>query len=439
MRAFEQTDTLVIGKNLDVLLTRYISFQSDTPFETLRYNPGVDMINCEVYDNLGALDSKLNGGEITVRTRRKIGANQKLTLKFKILVRVTWQRLGDLYILTWSAVNLFEVKLSDPTFFQISGFAKIKGDRARNPRIFTASKNLSAKFKDHMVGGRGIIIAVSKIREPKFRISLLLDFNNRGESSIIRNLKLATPQSDVSKSSRVITLRGFRTNPKTTTDEQGNTILNFEEEDVPPGSSVFEVVSEVSLKPNPVGFDLTDLGKMSNLKAAISRSEKGAYFTTSVKGAFELNHPIVQKYAKAAMKKETVFEAHRLLFELANRQLTYQISEGRRSSTWALESGVGDCSEFSYLLVALHRAAGIPSRVVEGNIVDKEGLVGHGWVEFLSPSKGWIECDPTWGLVLGTSPLHIRYVNHQSGDSPAYIAFEGNNQIDIDWKFRLDE
>jgi hypothetical protein len=72
-----------------------------------------------------------------------------------------------------------------------------------------------------------------------------------------------------------------------------------------------------------------------------------------------------------------------------------------RGALFALQNKGGDCSEFSYLMVALCRAGGIPARFVEG-ITCGSAATGlsveqHDWMEFYLPGIGWVPADPTWG------------------------------------------
>ena len=436
MEIVAQTDSLVISKNFDVLLTRFLTVSFDESIKQFIYQIGMDLVNCEVYDTLGLIPSSRKGDIITIDLRRITVKNQKINLKFKILLQPSWEQIGDIYHISWLAKDLFEIKLSDPVFYRISGFAKV-GVNPQNNRIVIASKNLSAKFTDHISKNRGIIIAMSKKQKPKYYTSVNLTFKNDQPIGEISNLKIVTPQSDRYKVVKLHKITGTSQIPQIEKDDQGNYYLQFDTITTQEKTLEIEVVSEISLTHLVVPYDYTDLGTMQMLSQAVSRSKGGVYFTSNVEGAFELYHPTIQKYAQAAKQKNSVFDAHRLLFELANRELEYQISSGRRSSTWAIENKIGDCSEFSYLLVALHRAAGIPSRIVEGSVIDGDRLQGHGWVEFLSPTLGWIQCDPTWGLPLGTSPLHIRFVNHSSGSSPNYISFKSGHGVKLDWEFRL--
>ncbi|MGL2999680.1 transglutaminase family protein [Flavobacterium sp. RSSB_23] len=60
----------------------------------------------------------------------------------------------------------------------------------------------------------------------------------------------------------------------------------------------------------------------------------------------------------------------------------------------------GVCQDFAHVLLQLLRTAGIPARYVSGYICPNEsGLRGegatHAWVEFFTPTQGWLGLDPT--------------------------------------------
>jgi transglutaminase-like putative cysteine protease len=65
-----------------------------------------------------------------------------------------------------------------------------------------------------------------------------------------------------------------------------------------------------------------------------------------------------------------------------------------------LEIKQGVCQDFAHLLLQLLRTVGIPSRYVSGYICpNQSGMRGegatHAWVEFYSPTQGWLGLDPT--------------------------------------------
>ena len=79
----------------------------------------------------------------------------------------------------------------------------------------------------------------------------------------------------------------------------------------------------------------------------------------------------------------------------------YKEQDEERGALWALENGAGDCSEYSYLFVALCRAAGIPARIQAGFGFHRPSETledGHIWAEYYLENYGWIPVDVTWRL-----------------------------------------
>ncbi|MGC9346104.1 MAG: transglutaminase-like domain-containing protein, partial [Candidatus Bathyarchaeales archaeon] len=93
---------------------------------------------------------------------------------------------------------------------------------------------------------------------------------------------------------------------------------------------------------------------------------------------------------------------HGKVFRIYNFVIThmsYVVQENEMGALWALENRTGDCSEYSYLFVALCRAAGIPARVQAGFAfhTSSETLKdGHMWAEYYLENYGWIPVDATW-------------------------------------------
>ena len=80
------------------------------------------------------------------------------------------------------------------------------------------------------------------------------------------------------------------------------------------------------------------------------------------------------------------------------------------------------CSEFTDLFIALARAAGIPSREVDGYAytpnkdirpLSFNGTVLHAWPEYYDPQLGWIMIDPTWQNTTGGVDYFSKFdLNH---------------------------
>jgi len=89
------------------------------------------------------------------------------------------------------------------------------------------------------------------------------------------------------------------------------------------------------------------------------------------------------------------------IYDFVYRHVHYEKQDEERGALWALENGAGDCSEYSYLFVALCRAAGIPARIQAGFSFHRPSETledGHMWAEYYLENYGWIPVDVTWRL-----------------------------------------
>jgi len=151
------------------------------------------------------------------------------------------------------------------------------------------------------------------------------------------------------------------------------------------------------------------------------------------------------------------FTTARNVYNWVSHFLTYQVQPTDNGAEWAMVHKVGDCTEFSYLMVALLRACGIPARVLRGIVIADSSLqgvtpdfraavgrkwtfatvltngeftsdnsTGHAWLEYFIPGAGWITADPTWNnaadYAMRIDNIHVPYMAGVwigSGISPA--------------------
>ncbi len=98
------------------------------------------------------------------------------------------------------------------------------------------------------------------------------------------------------------------------------------------------------------------------------------------------------------------------IYDFVDQHMHYETQDSAKGALWALKNGVGDCSEYSYLYVALCRAAGLPARIQAGfafhhasnNVED-----GHMWAEYYIENYGWIPVDVTWHLFAEMDERHF--------------------------------
>ena len=110
-----------------------------------------------------------------------------------------------------------------------------------------------------------------------------------------------------------------------------------------------------------------------------------------------VNDPRIQAAAKKATAGATTDEekvkalSHWVFGHVQKKSL----DRGYAPAIATLESKAGDCTEHSVLLSALLRASGIPTRIVDGVVVDHTSAGYHEWVE-VNLGKGFVAVDPTF-------------------------------------------
>jgi transglutaminase-like putative cysteine protease len=90
---------------------------------------------------------------------------------------------------------------------------------------------------------------------------------------------------------------------------------------------------------------------------------------------------------------------------------------GTQSPTETLEKNSGSCRDFTLLMMEAARTLGFAARFVSGYLYDPavdgdpESRVGggatHAWVQIYLPGAGWVEFDPTNGIVGGAGLIRV--------------------------------
>jgi transglutaminase-like putative cysteine protease len=115
-----------------------------------------------------------------------------------------------------------------------------------------------------------------------------------------------------------------------------------------------------------------------------------------------LSEPIIKETAKKIIGNETnPYWMARRLFEYEIEKVDYELAGAWDIAPTILKRGTGSCSEYSFLYIALCRAAGLPARYQAGVSYRGDDAcvdnVYHRWVEVYLPNYGWIPVDPSRG------------------------------------------
>jgi transglutaminase-like putative cysteine protease len=82
-----------------------------------------------------------------------------------------------------------------------------------------------------------------------------------------------------------------------------------------------------------------------------------------------------------------------------------------RSPCETLDRRAGSCRDFAVLMIDAARRLGIAARFVSGYLCAAPGRVGgghtHAWAQVFLPSHGWLDLDPTNGIVDGEGLIRV--------------------------------
>jgi transglutaminase-like putative cysteine protease len=174
------------------------------------------------------------------------------------------------------------------------------------------------------------------------------------------------------------------------TDEYGNRYAEFDLSEQPAYSKInIQASYEVSLQ--AVHYDLGDCqGELPE-------------FYTEPELHIESDNPQIQTLAQQLSKGlKTPCEQVSAFYNYIGDHLVYRYNAANWGAQAALGTMGSDCTEYSDLLIALSRAAGIPARYLEGVYISPDGKdqlarTEHAWVEVYLPGLGWTPMDPTLG------------------------------------------
>jgi len=117
---------------------------------------------------------------------------------------------------------------------------------------------------------------------------------------------------------------------------------------------------------------------------------------------FSLDDPVIKNGVKEAVGSETnPYWIGRNIYNYVIDHIEYELAGGWNIAPTVLERGNGSCSEYSFVYIAMCRAAGLPARYVGSVVIRGDDAswddVYHRWVEIFLPNYGWIPVDPSGG------------------------------------------
>jgi transglutaminase-like putative cysteine protease len=116
---------------------------------------------------------------------------------------------------------------------------------------------------------------------------------------------------------------------------------------------------------------------------------------------------------------------------------TAEPQDKRWGAEKVLQSGIGDCDEFTDLFITLARLRGIPSRRLTGYHIDTTTLtpIPHAWAECYTPTNGWIPIDLALHIIgAHTSSYLIQKIEEFNPDLPDFQIQQQSSYLHVNWE-----
>jgi len=185
------------------------------------------------------------------------------------------------------------------------------------------------------------------------------------------------------------------------TDIRGNDILKvtwYNPSETIHASLIFKVMNTTKLEPIDTNapFPLTSLP--SDVKPYLLPTEQVP----------STHQQIVRKAKQITASAKTEFDAVQQILTWIVDYMNYVLNPKDYGAIWAIQTGKGNCQNYSHLAATFMRAVGIPVRILNGitlkepyNVRLGNGLLTmrmaegrHSWIEVYFPDLGWVPFDP---------------------------------------------
>ena len=216
-------------------------------------------------------------------------------------------------------------------------------------------------------------------------------------------------------------------------------IANF---DKPTRELVFDSFVRLEHTPHPIANDAAD---------ALDGSDATYPFVYSVEDMPDLQrsiercHPdpdrVIETWARRFLDTAgptRLFDMLATMTRAIRSEFTYgtRLVGGAQTPLETLALGSGSCRDFAVLMIEAARSLGLAARFVSGYIYSPAGARGdgrrlggghtHAWVRVYLPSCGWVEFDPTNGIVGSSDLIRVAVARDPRQALPLYGAYFGD-------------
>jgi transglutaminase-like putative cysteine protease len=185
----------------------------------------------------------------------------------------------------------------------------------------------------------------------------------------------------------------------------------------------------------PAGFraaDIEDFARTHPFAYAAQDRAGLAGFITPLSRSPELDH-----WATRFLREDGPADTRELLVNMTQtiRRTFKHVArheKGTQDPNRTLKLGSGSCRDLAMLMIAALRSLGIAARFVSGYLHladdDDDAIIGgctHGWVQVYVPGPGWVDFDPSSGMVGNQDLVRVAVVREPCEAIPLQGAWFG--------------
>ena len=181
-------------------------------------------------------------------------------------------------------------------------------------------------------------------------------------------------------------------------------------------AKALQVVSEMTLDHAPLQREQVDVEAYARQFPFTYASEDMPDLLRSIERQYLDVGRVVDNWARTFMRTDGPTDTVAMLTAMAmaiKTGFTYvpRHEKGTQTPIETLARRQGTCRDFAVLMIEAARALGLAARFVSGYVYNPKGTRGrvgggntHAWVRIFLPGSGWVEFDPTNGII-GSSGL----------------------------------
>ncbi|MEJ7928060.1 transglutaminase family protein [Sphingobium sp. AN641] len=176
-------------------------------------------------------------------------------------------------------------------------------------------------------------------------------------------------------------------------------------------ATALTVESEVVLHHAPLAQAQVDVEDYARLFPFTYSSEDMPDLLRSIERQHHDPGRVVDNWARAFVRDDGATDTVGLLTDIATRikhDFTYvaRHEKGTQTPIETLDKRQGTCRDFAVLMIEAVRALGFAARFISGYVYNPSRETGnlgggntHAWVRIFLPGSGWVEFDPTNGII----------------------------------------